>query len=218
MSSVGWPTGNMHEGPTSPENALGKKGTSLKPSRLSNRGHQTTVERKKMDDTARLFETSRSCYKLQELVKTDLETPFGPVVLTIIDREHAFCHTDLKKTIRVNRIEYQLNLHLHLVNHPDSIYPVSWRRNRSVSGSLLRRPNSNNEYYSTTGTNNANLLINDLLVPMICSFLEQNPEMLKAGHKVSVNNKLVELQEKRFNLLEEARSVEREMESLEEDL
>lgn len=151
----------------------------------------------------------KKVYERLEQVKTELDTPFGKLTLQMIDKNRARIRTEQDIFLTVNKVEYRFDSHFHREG-------ILWKRDLYQGRPLSRRYRDSSGGISAT--NSAWDEIGNKLVPLLCSLLNQSPEMSNAAEKIKMNNDICDLQDRRDYLLQDVKEIEDKIEGFEQSM
>jgi hypothetical protein len=146
--------------------------------------------------------------------QTDLETIFGKLSLVIYNGRSASLATNGTSLLTINKVEYRMHCQFKYgtESHEPFGAPGKWYRDRGY-GMNLRRTGS---YTGAPYTDAAYAAVEQKIIPLVCSFLTQNVDIVLHAAKVEMNNKIREKELEILEYLEKVDDLKKELGLLKE--
>lgn len=144
----------------------------------------------------------------------DLGTPLGNVSLMFVNKAEVWLSTPKDQNIIINGIGYRLSAKFVFEVPPygGTGIPV-WNHKRGETRTLTRV--DYNGYSGEPYTQAAYDTVSKRILPVVCSFLTQTPDMLLFAEKVRINNEIEDLDRDEEKLIEQLQELRAKRDNLE---
>ena len=162
--------------------------------------------------TTPIIDTSESVIRsrpMMDFPRLELDTLYGKAYLTIGAERTAYFSTEQNAHLTINGVKYRISCKFQYGRkpHEDANVPSYWHRVQSY-GMNLRR----NDYLSSGKSEYTQAAFDAVernVIPLLCSFLTQNPDMVIQAEKVAINNEIGNQAENFFRKMEEAEDIKK---------
>ena len=143
------------------------------------------------------------CRETEDFPVVELDTLYGKTYLSVTADRTAYLSTK-DDPLTINGVEYRLGCQFKYGHKPneDADVPAYWHRVQSYGMNLRRKDylSSNKPQY----TEAAYKVVEENVIPLVCSFLTQNPDMVLRADRVALSNDIAKVADDFMRHMEEA--------------